>query len=45
MADPWELNNLLFDKDPSNDPDVAGLSVRQHKPARCIGSSGANPCP
>jgi arylsulfatase A-like enzyme len=44
-ADPWELNNLLFDKDPSNDPDVPGLSARLHKAAACSGTAGGNPCP
>ncbi|MCA1846978.1 MAG: sulfatase-like hydrolase/transferase, partial [Actinobacteria bacterium] len=44
-ADPWELNNLLFDKDPSNDPDVDGLSARLHKAAACAGTAGGNPCP
>ncbi len=44
-ADPWELNNLLADKDPSNDPDVGALSARLHKAAVCAGTAGANPCP
>jgi arylsulfatase A-like enzyme len=45
VADPWELNNLLFDKDPGNDPDVAALSARLHKAAACVGTAGGNPCP
>ncbi|HEV8624074.1 MAG TPA: sulfatase-like hydrolase/transferase [Acidimicrobiia bacterium] len=44
-ADPWELNNLLADKDLANDPDVAALSARLHKAAICAGTAGANPCP
>jgi len=44
-TDPWELNNLLFDKDPGNDPDVTALSARLHRAAACSGSAGANPCP
>jgi arylsulfatase A-like enzyme len=45
VADPWELNNLLADKDPANDPDVATLSARLHKASLCAGTAGANPCP
>jgi arylsulfatase A-like enzyme len=44
-SDPWELNNLLADKDPSNDPDVASLSARLHKAAACAGRAGPNSCP
>jgi arylsulfatase A-like enzyme len=44
-SDPWELNNLLADKDPGNDPDVASLSARLHEAATCSGRTGANPCP
>jgi arylsulfatase A-like enzyme len=44
-SDPWELNNLLADKDPGNDPDVAALSARLHKAATCSGRAGPNPCP
>jgi arylsulfatase A-like enzyme len=44
-SDPWELNNLLADKDPSNDPDVAALSDRLQKTAFCTGTTGDNPCP
>jgi arylsulfatase A-like enzyme len=45
VADPWELNNLLADKDPANDPDAAGLSARLHKAVFCEGTGGDNPCP
>jgi arylsulfatase A-like enzyme len=44
-ADPWELNNLLADKDPSNDPDTGALSARLHRAAACAGTAGDNPCP
>jgi len=44
-ADPWELENLLVDEDPSNDPDVAALSARLHKATTCSGTTGDNPCP
>jgi len=46
--DPWELNNLLYDKNSktlTNSPDVAAIAARLHKAATCAGRSGANPCP
>ena len=46
--DPWELNNLLYDKSSkslTNPPDVAAIAARLHKAATCAGRSGANPCP
>jgi hypothetical protein len=46
--DPWELNNLLYDKNSkalATTPDAAALSARLHKAATCAGRSGANPCP
>ena len=45
VADPWELDNLLADKDPGNDPDVTALSARLRKAIDCAGTAGANPCP
>jgi arylsulfatase A-like enzyme len=45
VADPWELNNLLADNDPSNDPDVNALSARLRKAVTCAGTAGDNPCP
>jgi arylsulfatase A-like enzyme len=45
VADPWELNNLLADKEPGNDPDVTALSARLQKATGCAGTAGANPCP
>lgn len=44
-ADPWQLDNLLADDDPANDPDVAGLSARLQKLWTCAGTTGSNPCP
>ena len=47
-TDPWELNNLLYDKNSKsliNTPDSAALSARLHKAATCAGRSGPNPCP
>jgi len=38
-SDPWELQNLLADKDPKNDPDVAGLSARLHRAEHCSGQA------
>ena len=45
VADPWQLDNLLADDDPSNDPDVTALSARLRKAVRCQGTTGENPCP
>lgn len=45
VADPWQLSNVLADKDPANDPDVETLSARLRKAAACVGTAGANPCP
>jgi arylsulfatase A-like enzyme len=45
IADPWQLQNVLADKNPANDPDIAALSARLHKAIACVGTSGANPCP
>jgi arylsulfatase A-like enzyme len=45
VADPWQLSNVLADKDPGNDPDVEALSARLRKAAVCVGTAGANPCP
>jgi arylsulfatase A-like enzyme len=44
-ADPWEINNLLADNDPANDPDATALSTRLHQLWTCTGTTGANPCP
>ncbi len=46
--DPWELDNLLYDKNSKSltmPPDVAAIAVRLHRAATCAGRSGANPCP
>ena len=44
-SDPWELQNVLADNDPKNDPDVAGLSARLQRAEHCAGRAGPNPCP
>jgi arylsulfatase A-like enzyme len=38
-TDPWELQNLLADNNPNNDPDVAGLSARLQQAEHCSGAS------
>jgi arylsulfatase A-like enzyme len=47
-ADPWQLDNLLGDKDPGNDPSPAtldDLASRLARYRRCVGVSGAKSCP
>jgi arylsulfatase A-like enzyme len=43
--DPWELDNLLGDSDPSNDPDVAALHLQLARDRECRGTVGVNACP
>ncbi|MGH9038755.1 MAG: sulfatase-like hydrolase/transferase [Acidimicrobiia bacterium] len=45
VTDPWQLNNLLADGNPANDPDVASLGSRLHTLRTCMGTSGATACP
>jgi arylsulfatase A-like enzyme len=48
LADPYEMENLLGDADPANDPDVSARSARLAQLATCTGraETGApNPCP
>ena len=46
VADPYQLENLLGDADPANDPDVSARSARLAQLATCAGQQGApNPCP
>ena len=44
-TDPWELENLLADTNPANDPDVAALSAQLKQASTCVGTTGPNPCP
>jgi hypothetical protein len=44
-TDPWELENLLVDTNPANDPDVAALSAQLKQASTCVGTTGPNPCP
>ncbi|HEV3471787.1 MAG TPA: sulfatase-like hydrolase/transferase, partial [Actinomycetota bacterium] len=39
VADPWQLRNLLGDRDLTNDPDIGDLSRRLAEYARCAGPS------
>ena len=43
--DPWELQNLLADNNPANDPDVAALSAQMKRLRTCAGTNSLNPCP
>jgi arylsulfatase A-like enzyme len=48
VSDPYQLENLLGDADPANDPDVTARSARLAQLATCAGraETGApNPCP
>jgi arylsulfatase A-like enzyme len=45
QTDPWELNNLLGDTDPANDPDVAALSQQLAHDRACEGTVGPTACP
>jgi len=44
-VDPWQLNNLLADGNPANDPDVAALSSRLRDLRTCKGTTAAGACP
>ena len=44
-ADPWQLDNLLADADPTNDPDVAALSRDLAAARGCAGTTLAAGCP
>jgi arylsulfatase A-like enzyme len=44
-SDPWELNNLLSDGDPGNDPNVGALAAQLSEDRRCAGTDGGLPCP
>ena len=42
-SDPWQLRNLLGDRDPGNDPDTSELSERLASYAQCAGESCFRP--
>ncbi len=44
-TDPWQLQNLLADGNPANDPDVNALSTRLREMRTCTGTTGATACP
>jgi len=44
-TDPWQLENLLSDADPLNDPDVSALSEQLARDRTCVGTSGEAACP
>jgi arylsulfatase A-like enzyme len=44
VKDPWQLRNLLHDSNPGG-PDVARLSAQLSHDRRCVGTTGATPCP
>jgi arylsulfatase A-like enzyme len=44
-TDPWELDNLLGDTDPANDPNVAALSQQLAHDRACEGTVGLRACP
>jgi arylsulfatase A-like enzyme len=44
-TDPWELDNLLGDADPFNDPDVVALSQQLEHDRTCRGTAGPTACP
>ena len=45
VADAWQLESVVADDNPGNDPDVAALSARLGAARRCAGSSGPEACP
>jgi arylsulfatase A-like enzyme len=48
VADPWQLENLLGDKDAANDPDpgrLDELASRLGRYRRCVAMTGAKTCP
>lgn len=48
QSDPYELDNVLGDSDPSNDPDqatLAQLRAQLNADRMCSGTSGVNACP
>jgi arylsulfatase A-like enzyme len=44
-ADPWQLENLLGDEDPLNDPEIVSEHLLVMRLWTCHGTSGDNPCP
>lgn len=45
VADPYQLENLLGDADPANDPDVTARASRLAQLRTCSGRAGPSACP
>jgi arylsulfatase A-like enzyme len=45
VADPYQLDNVLADDDPANDPDVDALSAELKLHRACQGATGTSACP
>ncbi len=48
VNDPFQLENLLADADPENDPPIdeqSALGLRLARDRRCEGTEGLEPCP
>jgi arylsulfatase A-like enzyme len=45
QTDRWQLDNLLQDGDPSNDPNVGMLHHKLALARKCRGTTGASACP
>jgi Ca2+-binding RTX toxin-like protein len=43
VSDPWQLQNLLADGDPANDPNVVALSNQVAGQRTCVGSAACSP--
>lgn len=48
-VDPWQLENLFGDANPTNDPPIAGLALQLEEDRECSGTTqepgGPSPCP
>lgn len=44
-SDPWQLENLFRDGDPTNDPDVSKIRARLARDRGCAGANGPFACP
>jgi hypothetical protein len=45
VRDPWQLENVLGDATPTNDPDVQALSDQLSQDRACTGNRGSRRCP
>jgi arylsulfatase A-like enzyme len=45
LADPWQLDSMLADNTPANDPDVTALSATLARARQCAGGAGGGACP